>query len=226
VKIDKPVLEAVQRLHWPAQALLAGQIAAPDLSHLQPQIVDDFHKSGSFPQVKNSCGYANGKFMVYKPSLWDYQNKNQVPLKDFACQAVGRLTQQGAGEWCLALVDEDGSGLLIAIGTGHGYRIAPSPKNPSVNQSLQKPWTKHPALNFAIEANSLLIISQGRTVEVYANGTAICSPLVLDQPFKNPTIKIGANALAAPAEFHEFRLWPQLSDLPSLEKRGALVSQR
>jgi serine/threonine protein kinase len=225
-KTTKPVLEAMPapapRAHWPTQALSAGQIAAPDLSHLQPQIVDDFHRQGSFPQVRNSCGYAKGKFMVYKSSLWNYQNRNQYQLQDFACQAVGRLTHQGSGEWCLALMDEDGSGVLIGIGTGHGYRIAPSPKNPSVNQSIQKPWTRHPALNFAVEANSLLVISRGRTLEVYVNGAAICNPLVLDHPFKAPTIKIGAGALVAPAcaEFQEFRLWPQLGNLPPLEKRG------
>ncbi len=222
----REVAKGVGVPRWPQQSLLRAEIPAPEMSLVHPRIRDDFSKPGGFPQIRERCGYAHGKYEIIQPSFWNYLNPGHHLLKDFACQVEGRLTQRAGGDWCLAVVGPDKSGFTVAVGIGPTYRISPSPWNTAVNHSIETPWTKHPALHVVTEPSTLLVVVRDRIVELYINGKAAGDPFLLEHPLEAATIRLGTNHLrgTAHAEFGEFIIWPKIDALPSLEKRGASSS--
>jgi serine/threonine protein kinase len=227
----EPKRPMIPPLEWPAEALQAGTILAPDLRSVKPWLIDNFKNPSSGLPSDSSRGYRNGLYFLHA------RPRDQVtatlpmgramppnPKGPFACEAIGRVTGLG-GRWGLTVLDDGKPRFSVAI---HVSGAVTFHKGATAEHRVLDPG-KHPAINPKGAKgkglpNRLLVVVHGRYTEVYVNNRAVCNPIRRVNSIAVPQVALfcagGLRKAPATAEFESVAVAPADS-LPSLESRGA-----
>jgi hypothetical protein len=242
--IQEPAGRAVAYV-WPAAALRDGKVLAPDLGKIKPWFHDTFSdpKSG-FTQNKGELaerGYRNGKYVI-QPTRSGVVTGSTVPLGranlpnpsgDVACQVVGRTVAEHVASWGLGIADRtearDARTAWARLTIGNNGRLHVRVGQGEESDAAEGPEAErltHAAIKKGPQAvNTLLAVVQGRQVEVYVNGVAVCDPLLLEREIHVPQLSLLATSRGSTAEFESVTVWPA-KDVPPLEKRGAVPKKK
>jgi hypothetical protein len=215
---------------WPADALQAGTIVAPNLRGLKPWLSDTFKNRASGMPVDASRGYRNGLYFLHAaggeqvaaPLPMDRATPPNPKGSAFACEVVGKVDGP-AGRWGLTLIDDGTPRFSISIavagtlsfhkgGTGE-LRVLDPGKHPAIHKGAKSRG----------QANRLLLLIHERYVELYVNNQAVCHPFLLVKPIAVPQFALLCAAprkRGATAELESVVVVP-VPSLPSLESRGA-----
>jgi serine/threonine protein kinase len=190
--------------------------AAPDLSAVMPLIHEDFGDPDKcqFPTIQNKehggdLRLENGRYIVGKASWADGCSVScQWAYGDFACQVVG-CAVAGEGGWALGLRTPDWDRALavcmrrdgtVQVGDCSGGR------DWKLSEAMNEP-IQHSAIQPGDQSNTLLLILRdGRRLEIYVNGTAISSPIQLERPLA-PWVIPTLVTWSREVEFTQYTMW-------------------
>jgi hypothetical protein len=221
-------------LAWPAAALQAGKIRAPDLSHASVLFEADFANPRSgFPSGTGPLavhGYAGGKYFINRTARGPGFVSYGCPggrFPDFACEVVGRALPPSSRGWgVIAWNREEEQGIRVNIESDGRLEMGPSSIKGDKGLAPRVGPMSHPVLRPAPQPNTLLLIVRGRQVEVYVNGVAICDPQQLEVRLSPSRFFLAgfSQRQGVHVEFDAFKVW-SIEGLPSAIARGALVRE-
>jgi formylglycine-generating enzyme required for sulfatase activity/tetratricopeptide (TPR) repeat protein len=209
---------------WPADALRAGHITAPDLSKAKVLYKDKFDdpKSGWHQGKQENAyeaGYANGKYFVAVPPGGDRYNwTDSGPFPDFAVEAVGRVTKSTAGQWLLGIMNIGQRTIHFRLNGEGELEIEAADWFPAKWRPLGR--FRHNAIKPGEAFNKLLLVVRGQRIEVYVNDVAVCDPIISDVKLPAQFL-LGAYSQknqAVRAEFERITVW-SAEGLPTPEER-------
>ena len=129
------------------------------------------------------------------------------------------MTGASAG-WGVALRNPPGSlnPNRLAVVLDEAGRLHVTAAAGDNEEAALMPPVEHPAVKRdAGASDTMLVVVRGERLEVYANGVAVCAPMVLERGLVRPRLSLvcqGAADKAADAEFQAFAVW-RMDDLPS-----------
>jgi hypothetical protein len=187
--------------------------SAPDLSRAKPLYLDTFadpHNGfGEGSDRFAKWGYVGGKYvMELNPGSLRYQGRG-ARYEDFACEVIGRVEGHPKGAWGV-YVTEVGArrGVRVSLDGEGRWTVAPVPEA-EPNRAPYAGPVAHRAAKRGNESNKLVVV-QGRRLEVYVNGEAVCEPVILDRGLTPAYVGLyGATGPGkARLEFERLTIWP------------------
>jgi hypothetical protein len=198
---------------------------------VKPWFTANFKDPRTGMPVGDSRGYRNGVYFIQAGG--NTRVVARVPLErgnpprpsgPFACEVVGRVNGPFA-RWGL-VISQDGKeqfSVRLAVAGVLNFRLGAN----GPPRQLEPEPGKHPAIHKGAKGkglpNRLLIVVQGRYLEIYVNGVTVCDPVLLDAEVTRPEVALMCGSprpKGALAEFEGVVVGPA-DILPPLEKRGA-----
>jgi serine/threonine protein kinase len=187
----------------------------PDLSKLRLLFQDDFSQVGGFPVRKDQgheSGYANGRYFIRISDRFAGWHNGKT-YSDFACKVVGKVSGPPVAAWglCLACPQDKNRGILVGISREGKLAVMPSPFAPPQTAPTGPNiiGLTHKAIKPGDQSNELLVVTQGKQLEVFVNGESVLQPLTLDKELNSAVtcLMVYTQKQEGRAEFENLSVW-------------------
>jgi predicted Ser/Thr protein kinase len=200
-----------------------GPGAAPDLTTARRLFVSDFAAGKNWLTGKIDgleTGFLQGRYFLRATAPGTYAIRIPVPepLESFACQVVGRIPTKLTGtrhHWGLTLANAKQSdktsrpALRVRIARNGELAILSLPGDKAVSGPVKPPSIKPTDI-----ANTLLVVVQERTLEVYVNAVEACKPVAVPAEVLPARLAVTIQGVkGTEAEFEHVTVW-SAADLP------------
>lgn len=207
-----------QRLAWAA--------APPDLSKLKPDHDEDFSRQSARKWRNEQFGVdfevKDGVYSMRRGFSWFVGTHREANYPcGVVCRLLGRVTGPVSDGLTLTIIDADWmQDVWLRLDSDAHLRVR-LPWDPARTAARPEVVVQHPTIKGHNEFNDLLIVYQGRTLEVYVNGILVHEPFTLDRnlaAFRRLRLGITARSSGVQVEIRRFTAWPA-DNVPSLEER-------